>query len=166
MHPPQYEAYRSGEAKKKHLADLEKRRAAASSAGNTAATGGTTPANFKPKSLNINVNGEQFKVSIAYDGQEAATNTMPTASPAPMPADNGNYQTILSPLEGKFYLTKDSSETAVKVGDYIKSGQTVGYVEAMKVYNAITSDVAGEVIAIPVASGGDIEEDDVMFKVK
>ena len=36
----------------------------------------------------------------------------------------------------------------IKVGDKVKSGDIIGYVEAMKVMNEITSDVDGEVVEI------------------
>jgi len=42
----------------------------------------------------------------------------------------------------------------------------VGYIEAMKTYNAIRSDIAGVIVEIHKASGGDIEEDDVLVKIK
>ena len=73
---------------------------------------------------------------------------------------------ILAPLEGKFYLTKESSETPLKVGDSIKVGDLIGYVEAMKTFNAIRSDVSGVVVEICSTAGSEIEEDDVMVKIK
>ena len=70
-----------------------------------------------------------------------------------------------SPLEGKFFLTKESSEKGIKVGDIIKKGDTVAYVEAMKVINAITSDVSGTVAEILVQTGTDVEEDENIIKI-
>ena len=62
-------------------------------------------------------------------------------------------------------MTKDSSETPIKVGDDIIVGQTVAYIEAMKVINAITSDKAGKVVEICFKDGQDVEEDDVIVKL-
>lgn len=73
---------------------------------------------------------------------------------------------VLAPLEGKFYLTKDSSETAIKVGDTIGAGDLIGYVEAMKTYNAIKADVGGQVVELVQNSGSDVEEDDVLVRIK
>jgi len=40
-----------------------------------------------------------------------------------MPSHRGVvYRSFLSPLEGKFYFTKDSSETPIKVGDIVQEG--------------------------------------------
>jgi len=72
---------------------------------------------------------------------------------------------VTSPLEGKFFLTKDTGEKGVKVGDKVKVGDTVAYVESMKVINAITSPVNGTVAEIMVNHGDDIEEDQPLIKI-
>ena len=88
--------------------------------------------------------------------------SVPVPSPEP---SNGNAHYIVSPLEGKFFLTKDSGEIGIKVGDKINKGDTVAYVEAMKVINAITSDVSGIVSEILVSKGADVEEDEQLIKL-
>jgi len=182
MHPAQYLDYRSGKAKETFNADLAKRKAekaAKSNAGSapivvpTTGTSGTAP--LQPKSLNVNVNGEQFKVRISYDEADVAAANTGAASPATndapppaYPATNGSGEPskeIIAPLEGKFYLTKDPSETPVKVGDSITEGDTIAYIEAMKVINAITADKSGTVVEILGRHGEEIDEDDVIFRV-
>ena len=178
MHPAQYEDFMSGNAKKKFLADLEKRKAAerASSGAAPAAsgtaiapvpvpTGGAAP---MPKSMVVDVNGEKYQVNIAYP--DASSTSAPAAAAAatggaatPSPAAEGKY--ITSPLEGKFYLTKTSGEQGIKVGDKVAVGETVAYVESMKVINAITSDLAGTVAEITVSHGDDIEEDHPIIRI-
>lgn len=177
MHPTQYEDYKSGKAKEKFLLDLEKRKAAANP-GVVAQTSVPTPApaptNFAPKVLHLDINGEQFKVSVSYDETEASAKSAPTAlNPhPPKPSQNGNghenghTQSITAPLEGKFFLTKESSEVPIKIGDQINVGDTIAYIEAMKVINAITSDKSGTVVEILGRHGEEIEEDDVIFKIK
>ena len=61
---------------------------------------------------------------------------------------------------------KGHGQKAVKVGDSIKVGDLIGYVEAMKTFNAIRSDVAGTVVEVCYATGVEIEEDDVLVKIK
>ena len=46
---------------------------------------------------------------------------------------------ILSPIEGRVFLTKDSKDTAVKENDIVKKGDIICYIESMKVINAIKS---------------------------
>lgn len=170
MHPKQYEAYKSGEAKKNFLADLAERKAKKAAKENPAPAAATpaptAPADFQPKKLNVTVNGERFVVKVDYDENEVAeaTTSVVKKEIAPVVTSEAKEE-ILAPLEGKFYLTKDSGETPIKIGDDIIVGQTVAYIEAMKVINAITSDKAGKVVEICYKDGQDVEEDDVIVKL-
>ena len=173
MHPPQYEALKSGEAKKKFEADIEERRA--EKAANSSPTAVVIPtdasaANPMPKELNLNVNSEKYNVHISYpngtvqDGIAVAST--PTQEFVPQSSTNDvNAKYILAPLEGKFYLTKETAEKGKQVGDVVKEGETVAYIEAMKVINAIAADVSGTIADILVKHGDDIEEDDQIFKI-
>jgi len=49
--------------------------------------------------------------------------------------------------------------------DTVAVGDTVAYVESMKVINAITSSFAGTVAEITVNHGDDIEEDQPLIKI-
>jgi pyruvate carboxylase subunit B len=171
MHENQYLAYKSGEAKKNFLADLEKRRAP--KAPKTAAPAATpAPANLQPQTMNINVNGQMYEVSVSY-GNETKKAAPAAAEDAPAlvtnalaAATNGVFKEVVSPLEGKFYLTRESSEKPIKVGDRVKKGQTVAYIEAMKVSNAIVAEEEGEVVEICFSNGQEVDEDDVIVKLK
>ncbi|HZL10612.1 MAG TPA: biotin/lipoyl-containing protein [Prolixibacteraceae bacterium] len=172
MHPQQYRAYKSGDAKKEFEEDLAKRRLegggliAGTAAANTAEGAGSV-ADLKPSTMFIDVEGERFKVSVEYGEAGSSAESASAVSQAiPSPSAQGPVKQIIAPLEGKFYLTKESSEVAIKVGDSIKVGDLIGYVEAMKTYNAIRSDVAGTIVEICNATGTDIEEDDVLVKIK
>jgi|TARA_R110002050_G_scaffold14038_5_gene44676 pyruvate carboxylase subunit B len=174
MHPEQYRAYKSGEAKKAFEADLAKKREEGAGllegTKKAEAPAATAPANFNPSSMIIDVDGEQFRVSVAYgDSQPAATSAQPAtapAAPASAPVASGPAKEVVAPLEGKFYLTKESSEKPIKVGDVIQEGDLIGYVEAMKTFNAIKSDVSGRVVELPAANGSEVEEDDVLVKIQ
>lgn len=75
---------------------------------------------------------------------------------------------IASPMVGTFFLqdSKELTDPQIKVGDKVKSGDIIGYVEAMKVMNEITSDVDGEVVEIVADHGTNVEYDQVLVKVK
>ena len=73
---------------------------------------------------------------------------------------------MLSPLEGKFFLTKDSSETALKVGDLVQKDDIIGYIESMKTYNAIAAEESGRVVEICFANGDAVDEDDILIKLQ
>jgi pyruvate carboxylase subunit B len=155
MHEPQYENYRSGKAKADFEADLAAKKAAKNK----------TTGEIKPQSLVVEVNGEKYTVSIAPDDGKAAP-AAPAAGASPAAAAAaGPGVDVLSPLEGKFSLVKNASETPVKVGDVVKKGQTLGYIEAMKTYNAVAADCDGTVTAICVNAGDKVYEDDVLFKI-
>lgn len=163
MHPAQYEAYKSGKAKADFEADLAKRKAEAAGSAAPAAAPGTSIA---PQTITVDVNGERFNVSIVpNDGSAPAPAAQASATAAPaVPA--GPTEDVTSPLEGKFFLTKDASETPVKVGDTVKKGDTVLYIEAMKTYNAVTSPTDGVIVEILVNNGDNVFEDDILIKIK
>ena len=166
MHPQQYRAYKSGAAKKSFEEDLAIRKVEGGGliAKPASASKETTTISGEPTMLNVNVNGENFKVTVSYGDSPAASVASSSVAAAPV-ASTGATQEILSPLEGKFYLTKNSSETPIKVGDVLKEGDLIGYVEAMKTFNAISADKAGRVIQIVKASGEDVEEDEALVIV-
>lgn len=153
MHPSQYEAYKSGKAKADFEADLAERKAKANGAG----------AAELPKSIKVSVNGQTYEVNIAYGNEAPAATTASTASAAPVAAGEG--EDIQAPLEGKFYRVKDSQETPKQIGEEVKAGDVIGYIEAMKTYNAIRADFDGVLTAILVNSGEAVEEDDPIIKI-
>ncbi len=176
MHPSQYEDYKSGKAKKNFLEDLQRKKSGTLEKQKQPPAAPQPVVNLQPKVLNLDVNGEKFRVSVSYDENEII------APPAPIPSNlapeskivpevldsssNGNLKDITAPLEGKFYLTKESNEVAVKVGDLVKEGDTIAYIEAMKVINAIAADKSGTIVEIVAKHGEDIEEDDIILKIK
>lgn len=155
MHEPQYENYRSGKAKADFEADLASRKTAANK----------TAGEIKAQSLIVEVNGEKYSVNIAPDDGKGTPAPSAAAAAAPATAATGEGVEVLSPLEGKFSLVKNASETPVKIGDMVKKGQTIGYIEAMKTYNAVTADCDGSITAICATPGDKVFEDDVLFKI-
>ncbi|HOI27226.1 MAG TPA: oxaloacetate decarboxylase [Paludibacteraceae bacterium] len=152
MHPQQYRAYKSGKAKAEFEADLAEKKAKKNTSGGEMSF---------PQTVTVDVNGEKYKVTIGANDSSAASNAPSAASAAP-----GEGNELASPLEGKFYLVKNSNEAAVKVGDTVKKGQVVCYVEAMKTFNAIASEWDGVVTEICLTSGSSVSEDDIIMKIK
>lgn len=61
---------------------------------------------------------------------------------------------ISSPMMGIFYTSPSpGAEPFVKEGDGVVAGQVVGLIEAMKVFNEITSTVSGSVLKVSAESG-------------
>ena len=151
MHPAQYEAYKSGKAKEDFLADVEKRKAELNKSPLDDA---------KPKTLTVQVDGQAYRVTVAYGDID-----LPADATAKVEVPVGEGQDVPAPLEGKFFLTKNAQETPIKVGDKVKKGDLLCYIEAMKTYNAIRADFDGTVTAICATSGDSVAEDDVLMKI-
>ena len=184
MHPEQYRAYKSGDAKRSFEADLAKRKAEKVTPAAPAAPAVAETVNgigYQPKTLVVTIDNEEFVVNISYpdadnNGSEPAktpvsvlqkeTAAVVQKPAALVPSSKGRVKEVVSPLEGKFFLTKDSSETALKVGDTVKKDDIIGYIESMKTYNAVAAEEGGTVTEICVANGDSVEEDDVLIKMQ
>ncbi|MBK8808002.1 MAG: oxaloacetate decarboxylase [Bacteroidales bacterium] len=164
MHPEQYRALKSGKAK----ADFEKELAEEKAKVAKSSTPATSSETFEPKTLNLDVNGEKFVVHVSYGAGASTSATAPaaSASQATSAPVSGDVKSVAAPISGKFFKTKDSSETALKIGDSVKNGQIIGYIEAMKVFNAIAADCDGKIVEFCFNSGDDIEEDDIIIRVQ
>ena len=154
MHPEQYRAYKSGKAKADFEADLAAKKAAKANVGS-----------LKPQSLTVDVNGEKYAVTVSYDAPKADA-PKAAAAAAPSAPVSGDATDVIAPISGKFFKTKDSSSKAVAVGDMVKEGDIVGYIEAMKVFNAVAAPASGKVVEICRNSGDDVDEDDVLMKIQ
>jgi pyruvate carboxylase subunit B len=183
MHPEQYRAYKSGDAKRSFEADLAKRKAekAAQSAPAVPVDAAVNGNGFQPKRLVVTIDNEEYVVNISYpDGESNGTQTAGASASAvqtdmspsvqkpvvPVPSSSGEVKEVISPLEGKFFLTKDSSETPLKVGDTVKKDDIVGYIESMKTYNAVAAEENGVVTEICFANGDSVDEDDILIKMQ
>lgn len=162
MHPQQYRRYKSGDAKRDFEQDLADRKAG-SQAEVPVSTGSVEA---MPKQLRISVNGQPYQVEIDYG--QASSGSVPAAPqslvsapvPAPSPAATAGSD-IVSPLEGTFYLTREPSDTPKKVGEVIRKGEPIGFVEAMKVFNAIVAEQDGTILSLR-DNASVVEEDDVL----
>ena len=89
------------------------------------------------------------------------------APAAPAPASGAEVYQVTSPMVGTFYRAPNPSSAAyVEVGSVVKKGQALCIVEAMKLMNEIESEVAGEVIDIPVSNGQPVEYGEVLFRIR
>lgn len=159
MHPEQYERFKSGQAKEEFLKDLEQKRQPKAA---TTADATTAPPVVQPTSLKIEIDGVSYQVKVSYDESEETTSQASIQVPK---KESSTQSKILAPLEGKFYLTKDPGEKGIQIGDLIAEGDAIGYIESMKVMNAITADKAGKVTAIVAKHGEEVEEDDVLVNL-
>lgn len=103
----------------------------------------------------------------------AAAPVAPVAAPAVAPAAEVPAANALpaghvvkAPMVGTFYASSTPGTPAfVKVGQQVKAGETLGIIEAMKMFNQIEAEVAGTVQAILVENGQPVEFDEPMFVI-
>ena len=73
---------------------------------------------------------------------------------------------VRSPMVGTYYASANpDSPPFVKVGQSVKVGDTLGIIEAMKMFNQIESDSAGTVVAILATNGQPVEFDEPLFVI-
>ncbi len=79
-----------------------------------------------------------------------------------------NFKEVKSPMVGTFFQQdeKELTEPIIRVGDEINKGDTIGFIEAMKVMNEVKSDIDGVVEEIVVAHGENVEYNQTIIKIK
>lgn len=128
--------------------------------------------------ITVEEGGTSVTVKAEIAGEEAA----PAAAAQPyyeeplepseyaMPAEpetvNQNLVQIKSPMIGVFYrYPSPDSPPFVEEGDEIEEGQTVGIIEAMKVFSEIPSEVTGKVVSIPAENGKLVQQGAVLVVI-
>ncbi|MGH3855657.1 MAG: acetyl-CoA carboxylase biotin carboxyl carrier protein [Pseudonocardiaceae bacterium] len=117
-----------------------------------------------PARVRLSLDGAELDVSW-HDHVRPAISTIPVDRP-PEPgtslpdAPGADTHAVRAPLVGTFYRAPEpGSAPFVEVGDVVTRGQQLGIIEAMKLMNAIESDLDGRVVELPVADGSSVEFD-------
>lgn len=98
------------------------------------------------------------KPAIVREEVVIENNTVSNISESNISVKNENDEVVKSPIVGTYYsAASPENPVFVKIGDKVKSGQTLCIVEAMKIMNEIKSDVDGEVIDILVENEDIVE---------
>jgi acetyl-CoA carboxylase biotin carboxyl carrier protein len=115
----------------------------------------------EPKAVTV----ETYRAAPAAEAAPRAVADQP-AKAAP-PAPEGNFELIKSPMVGTFYSSPNpDSPPFVKVGDHVGPESTVCIIEAMKVFNEISAEVTGKVVAILAENGDPVEYGQPLYKVE
>ncbi len=95
-----------------------------------------------------------------------AATSPPPGAPEPASADLPPGHVVRSPMVGTFYAAATPEAAPfVKMGQTVKAGDTLGVIEAMKMFNQIEADKAGTIVAILVENGQPVEFDEPMFVI-
>jgi acetyl-CoA carboxylase biotin carboxyl carrier protein len=98
-----------------------------------------------------------------------AASTSPGAAPGAPEADAAGLpegHVVRAPMVGTFYASPNPEAPAfVGVGQSVRAGDTLGIIEAMKMFNQIEADVAGRIVAVLVENGQPVEYDEPLFVI-
>lgn len=124
---------------------------------------------------------DDFEIALQKGG-ETVVQSAPVTAAAPVPAaqpvaqepakeeieaakKKGEY--ITSPMVGTFYRAPSpDSPPFVNVGDTVRKGQTIGIIEAMKIFNEIEAEFDCKILEILVEDGQPVEYDMPLFLVE
>jgi acetyl-CoA carboxylase biotin carboxyl carrier protein len=118
--------------------------------------------------------GEDWAVALSRLGraspaadEEPGPSPVRQARPRAEPRASGPSGTpVTSPTTGIFYQSASPGQPAfVKVGDTVSAGQVIGLIEAMKVFNEITTNLSGRVLSIAAENGQLVNPGDPLIYV-
>ncbi len=126
----------------------------------------------------VNAGGMQQAAPVHYAAsalQAPSVQAMPMQSPVDA-ATGGSHKphgselpaghVVRAPMVGTFYASPSPEKPAfVSIGQAVKAGETLGIIEAMKMFNPIEADVSGTVLAIQCESGQPVEFDQPLFVI-
>jgi acetyl-CoA carboxylase biotin carboxyl carrier protein len=76
-------------------------------------------------------------------------------------------QVVRSPMVGTYYAAASPGAAPfLKIGQQVKVGDTLGIIEAMKMFNPIESEVSGTVVKILVENGQPVEFDEPLVVIQ
>lgn len=110
----------------------------------------------------------KVKKEITQVVQPVATvNAVATDVEATSEIADANLEEIKAPFVGVVYFAPSEGEDPyIKVGSHISKGDTVGLIEAMKMFNEVHSPVDGEVVELLVENGSMVEYDQPIARVR
>ncbi len=105
-------------------------------------------------------------VEVSAPVPAAGLTAAPTDASAAEPSTEG-LATVRSPIVGTFYRSASPySEVYVEEGSYVKKGQVLCIVEAMKLMNEIESDFDGRVVKILMENAKPVEYGEPLFLIE
>ncbi len=97
--------------------------------------------------------------------QSTSAGAAPVAQPR-QPAETDGQVTITSPIVGTFYRSPSpDADPYVEEGDYVRKGQVLCIVEAMKLMNEIESEADGRITKILAESTKPVEYGQPLFLI-
>ncbi|MDF0668859.1 MAG: acetyl-CoA carboxylase biotin carboxyl carrier protein [Nitrospira sp.] len=130
-----------------------------------------TELEYERQGVRIRVRHELVARPLATSAQESVQpppqQPMHSASvTAPALDASTGFVTVTSPIVGTFYRSPSpDADPYVEEGEFVKKGQVLCIVEAMKLMNEIESEVDGRLVKILVESTKSVEYGQVLFLI-
>lgn len=123
--------------------------------------------------IRITIRGEQPVPVVAFPASAALAATVENlepewveAEPEEEPEEDPAHHLLRSPLTGVFYRSASpDTPPFVSEGQTVVAGQTIGLIEAMKVFSEIPADVSGIVTRVVAEAGKLLQEGDVLLEI-
>ena len=134
----------------------------------TVSKSGVPVAAAAPATVSITQAEPAAPAAAAVPAAEAAPAPAAESAPAsqPVTVKEGTVP-ITAPMVGTFYSTPEpGAPPFVKLGDHVDAETTVGLVEVMKVFNAVSSGADGTIDEVCVESGQFVEHGQTLFLVR
>ena len=109
--------------------------------------------------------------AAAYEAPRAMPMQSPVDGPTGGSGDGGgpalpDGEVIRAPMVGTFYASASPDKPPfVTEGQQVKAGDTLGIIEAMKMFNPIEAEVSGTVLKVIAENGQPVEFDEPLFVI-
>ena len=130
-----------------------------------------TELELEREGVRIRIRHEIGSKPVTVSAQEAVPaasqpTAQPAAMPGPSPEQSPSLVTIVSPIVGTFYRSPSpDADPYVEEGDFVKKGQVLFIVEAMKLMNEIESEADGRIVKILAESTKSVEYGQALFLI-
>jgi acetyl-CoA carboxylase biotin carboxyl carrier protein len=95
------------------------------------------------------------------------SSTVVVAPPPPTVDDDRHLHSVVAPFTGVFYRSPTPATRAyVDEGDWIEADAVIGLVETMKIFNEVTADISGRVVAFRADNGQLVHAGDALVLIE
>ena len=123
--------------------------------------------------IEVHEGEEEILVRSALGQPTTNTISLPFEAPAAVvsgstaPELGENQIPVLSPMSGVFYMAPSPGAAPfVKAGDHVEHGDTVGLVEAMKLFSEVPAPASGTVVRFMLENEQTVEADQCLMVIE